>query len=62
MEQNEKISKPEWVKLVDGLPEATRQSIGNICASTIQNLAVLALISVDLYESVCDYAYAGSKD
>lgn len=61
MEKNNKIEKPHWVELIDALPEATRQSIGNICAQTIQNLAVIALISADLYEAVCDIAYAQSK-
>lgn len=54
MEQNEKIEKPRWVELVEALPEATRQTIGNICAGTIQNLAVLALISGDLFDAVID--------
>lgn len=50
----EKFEKPRWVELVDSLPEATRQTVGNLCASTIQNLAVLALISADLFDSVID--------
>ena len=53
MEQKEKIEKPRWVELVEALPEATRQSVGNICASTIQNLSVLALLSAELYDAVC---------
>lgn len=56
MGQNQKNEKPRWVELVDALPEATRQTVGNLCASTIQNLAVLALISGDLFESVVEMA------
>lgn len=52
MKQKEKIEKPRWVDLVEALPEETRQSVGGICASTIQNLAVLALISGDLFDAV----------
>jgi len=54
MEQKEKIEKPRWVEIVEGLPEATRQTVGNICAGTIQNLAVLALISGDLFDAVVE--------
>lgn len=54
MEQKEKVEKPRWVELVEALPEATRQTVGNLCASTIQNLAVLALISADLFDAVID--------
>lgn len=54
MEQNEKIEKPKWVELVDALPEATRQSIGNLAVSTIQNLAVIGLISADLFDAIID--------
>lgn len=56
MEQNEKIEKPRWVELVEALPEAARQSVGNLCAQTIQNLSLIACISADLYDSIVDLA------
>ena len=54
MEQNEKNEKPRWVELVDALPEATRQPIGNLAVSTIQNLSVLGLISADLFDAIVE--------
>lgn len=56
MEKNEKTEKPKWVELIDALPEATRQSIGNLAVSTIQNLAVIGLISADLFDAVVSEA------
>lgn len=51
MEQNEKKQEvPAWVKIIQDFPEPCQQSIGNLCASVIQNLSTIALISAHLYD------------
>lgn len=52
MEQKEKIEKPAWVEIVESLPEASRQMVGNICAQCIQQLSVLDLVSTRLVNSI----------
>lgn len=57
MEKNEKVEKPGWVELVDGLPEASRQYVGNLCANIIQSCSIIALISGDLLDAIKDFVY-----
>lgn len=55
MEKNEqKQEVPAWVKIINDFPDPCQQSIGNICASVVQNLCMIACISAELYEAICD--------
>lgn len=53
MEQNEKTQEvPAWVKIVGDFPPVVQQSLGNLCGSVVQNLAMVATVSYDLFKSI----------
>lgn len=52
MEQKEKVEKPEWVQIVETLPEIVRQQIGNTCVGLISSLIQLYFIHTELYDAV----------
>lgn len=56
MEKNKIVEKPEWVKIVEILPEIVRQAIGNQCASVIASLVQISLCNRALFFSVVDDA------
>lgn len=59
MEKNENTQKvPQWVKIINDFPAPCQQSIGNLCASVVQNLSMIAMISFELYNSICDEVQA----
>lgn len=54
MEKNEKTQEvPAWVKIINDFPAPCQQSIGNVCASVVQNLCLIACISGELYSALC---------
>lgn len=52
MEQKEKIEKPEWVQIVESLPEIVRQPVGNTCVGILTSLIQIYLMRADLYDAV----------
>lgn len=52
MEQKEKIEKPEWVEIVETLPEIIRQQVGTTCAGLISSLVQIYFIKPELYDAV----------
>lgn len=52
MEQKQKNEKPAWVEQIEQLLPSARQNVGTIAAATIQNLACLYEISVNLFDAV----------
>lgn len=53
MEQSEKTQEvPVWVKIVGDFPPVVQQSLGNLCASAVQNLAMVSMVSYDLFRAI----------
>lgn len=53
MEKNEKTQDvPGWVKIIQDFPEAVQNQLGNMCANTLQSLAMVALVSSELFTSL----------
>lgn len=53
MEKNEKTQNvPAWVKIIQDFPEAVQNQLGNMCATTLQSLAMVALVSSELFTSL----------
>lgn len=53
MEQTKKTQDvPAWVKIIQDFPEAVQNQLGNMCANTLQSLAMVALVSSELFTSL----------
>lgn len=52
MEQKERIEKPDWVNVIETLPEILRQALGNQCANVIASLVNFYLIDPALFSAV----------
>lgn len=62
MEQKEKIEKPEWVEVVETLPEIIRQQVGTTCAGVISSLVQLYYFNDYLFECIIEESKKIVKD